>query len=346
MITIEIFAFIILVCLTVYGILLIRSFEFMSIPELKRQARKGNTDAAKVYPVRAYGMQLWILLWFVLGFLTTSIILLIKDIFGGWGAWVALLVNVPLIVVLHAILPWSKRPKPSLHMAAVVSPYLEVILRKSYPILRRLEKWVGRWIQPEPFMLIQSKDELLEILRHNVDEFKDEVTKHELQIAERALVFGEEIVAEHMTPLNTVKFIGSEEILTPVVIGELHDTGHSRFPVYEGSNQNIVGTLYLRDAVRVKDPKAVRKVMREDVKFINEQQSLDYALNGFIRTRHHLFVVVNEFEDVVGVISIEDVIKQIIGHPIRDEDDQFDDLRVVAKKKAHSKHKTHSANHI
>lgn len=144
MITIEIILFIILVCLTVYGILLIRSFEFMSVPELKRQARKGNEDAKKVYPVRSYGMQLWMFLWFILGFLTTSIILLIKDIFGEWGAWVALLINVPLIVVLHAILPWSKRPKPSLHMAAIVSPYLEIILRKSFPILRRLEKWVGR----------------------------------------------------------------------------------------------------------------------------------------------------------------------------------------------------------
>ena len=78
MITIEIILFIILVCLTVYGILLIRSFEFMSVPELKRQARKGNEDAKKVYPVRSYGMQLWMFLWFILGFLTTSIILLIK----------------------------------------------------------------------------------------------------------------------------------------------------------------------------------------------------------------------------------------------------------------------------
>jgi CBS domain containing-hemolysin-like protein len=346
MITIEIILFIILVCLTVYGILLIRSFEFMSVPELKRQARKGNEDAKKVYPVRSYGMQLWMFLWFILGFLTTSIILLIKDIFGEWGAWVALLINVPLIVVLHAILPWSKRPKPSLHMAAIVSPYLEIILRKSFPILRRLEKWVGRWIQPEPFMLIQSKDELLEILRHNADEFKDEVTKHELKIAERALLFGEELVTDHMTPLNTVKFVDSEELLTPVVIGELHDSGHSRFPVFEGSDQNIVGTLYLRDAVRVKKPKPVARVMRDDVKFINEQQTLDYALNGFIRTKHHLFVVVNEFEDVVGVLSIEDVIKQIIGHPIRDEDDHYDDLRAVAKKNALQKHKSHSGSHV
>jgi CBS domain containing-hemolysin-like protein len=315
----------------------------MSVRELKRQARKGDTDAQKVYPVRAYGMQLWILLWTILGFLTTSMILLLKSIVGS--PLLIILINVPLIVILHAILPWSKRPKPSLHMAALASPYLEWTLRKTFPIMRRLEKWVGRWIQPEPFMLIQSKDELLEILHHNAEEF-DRISKHELRIAENALLFGEKLVQDHMVPLNTVHFVNVEEELTPVVIGELHDSGHSRFPVYSGNNQTVIGTLYLRDAIRLKNPKPVKKVMREDVYYINEQQPLDVALHGFIKTRHHLFVVVNEFEDVVGVITIEDVIEQIIGHPIHDEDDRFDDLRAVAKAKAQKKHASRESHII
>lgn len=340
---IEILTLAILIVMTFYGILLIRSLEFMSVRELKRQARKGNKDAQKVYPVRAYGMQLWILMWTVLGFLTTSIILLLKSVVGS--SLLIILINVPLIVILHAILPWSKRPKPDLHMAAKVAPFLEQLLRKTFPIMRRLEKWVGRWIQPEPFMLIQSKDELLEILRHNADEF-DKISKHELKIAENALMFGEKLVTDHMTPLNTVKFVNVTEELTPVVIGELHDSGHSRFPVYAETNQNVVGTLYLRDAIRLKNPKPVAKVMREDVYYINELQPLDYALHGFTKTRHHLFVVVNEFEDVVGVITIEDVIEQIVGHPITDEDDKFTDLRAVAKKNAAKKHKDHAPKHI
>lgn len=340
---IEILTLVVLIAVTFYGILLIRSLEFMSVRELKRQARAGNKDAKNVYPVRAYGMQLWILMWTVLGFLTTSIILLLKSVVGS--ALLIILINVPLIVILHAILPWSKRPKPSLHMASLASPYLEWILRKTYPIMRRLEKWVGRWIQPEPFMLIQSKEELLEILRHNADEF-DKISKHELSIAENALLFGEKQISEHMTPLNAVNFVNAEDELTPVLVAELHDSGHSRFPVYVDSNQNVVGTLYLRDAVRLKKSKKVSQVMREDVYYINEQQPLDYALNAFNKTRHHLFVVVNEFEDVVGVVTIEDVIEQIIGHPINDEDDKHFDMREVAKQNAAKKHKSHIKRHV
>jgi CBS domain containing-hemolysin-like protein len=54
----------------------------------------------------------------------------------------------------------------------------------------------------------------------------------------------------------------------------------------------------------------------------------------YLRTQHHLFLVVNEFEEIVGIITIEDVIEQIIGRKIVDEFDQYADLRAVAKQLA------------
>ena len=63
-----------------------------------------------------------------------------------------------------------------------------------------------------------------------------------------------------MTPLSAVYFVSAEESLTPVVLGELHDSGHSRFPVYQGSNQNVVGTLFIKDAMQTKDSKSVKNI--------------------------------------------------------------------------------------
>jgi len=339
---IQIILLVLTIALTLYGILLVRSFEYMSITELKRQARAGNADAKAVYPVRVYGMQLWMLLWAILGFLTSSIILLFHSLVGPY--W-TILINVPFIVLIHAVLPWTRRPKPNLHMAAVVSPYIEKVLVIMFPVLRFFEKWIGRWIQPEPILLIQSKDELLEILRHNADEF-DHINRNELKIAENAMTFGEKTVGDCMTPLNTVNFISAKEQLTPVVLGELHDSGHACFPVYQGSNQNIVGSLFLRDVLKSKGNKSVNEVMRSDVYYINETQTLDYALKAFLKTRHHIFVVVNEFEDVVGLLSIDDVLAQIIGHTILDEFNQFDDLRAVAKQTAKQKQTARELEHV
>lgn len=339
---IQIILLIVAVILSLYCILLIRSFEYMSLSELKRQARSGSPYAKSIYPVRVYGVQLWILMWAILGFLTSAIILLLHSLIGS--VW-TIVVTVPLVVLIHAILPWTRRPKPSLHMAAVVSPYIEPVLRVLFPVLKWFEMWIGQWIQPEPILLIQSRDELLEILHHNAEEF-DHVSHDELKIAENALVFGDKLIGDHMTPLNAVHFISHDEQLTPVVLGELHDSGHSRFPVFQGSNQNIIGTLLLKDALRVKNSKTAGDIMRPDVYYINEQQTLDHAMRAFIRTKHHIFVVVNEFEDIVGVLSIEDVLQQIIGHPLLDEFDKFDDLREVARLTAKQKQQAHGAEEV
>lgn len=305
----------------------------MSTRELKRQARAGNPDAAQVYPLRAYGIQLWIVLWAFQGAFISAIILLLHALLGAVWTIVA---SVPLIVLFHAILPWTRRPKPSLKLAVQVAAFLEKILIVLYPVLKFAENWVGRWIQPDPILLIQSRDELLEILHHNAEEF-DHVSHDELKIAESALIYGDKKVGDYMTPLNAVNFVRADEILTPVVLGELHDSGHSRFPVYLGSNQNVIGTLYIKDAMRLKGSKTAKELMRPDVYYISEHHSLDHALKAFIKTKHHLFIVVNEFEDIVGVITIEDVIEQIIGKQILDEFDQYEDLRAVARHLAQDK---------
>jgi len=317
-----------------YVMLLIRSFEYMSKGELKRQARSGNPEAKKVYRAKAYGNQLWIILWMAMGFLMSSVILLLHFLVG---AWLTVVVSVPLAVIMHAILPWSKRPKPSLRLAAFASPALAKVLQIMYPLMCRVENQVGRWIQPDPILLIQSKEELLEILRHNAAEFEN-VNRDELKIAQNALIFGDKLVGDFMTPLNVVHFISLSDNLTPIIMDELHKSGFSRFPVFSGNHQNIQGTLYLKDAISIAGTRTVKDVMRKEVFYINEQHTLDHALRAFIKTKHHLFVVVNEPEDIVGVISIEDVLAQILGHPVADEFGQYDNMRAVAKLANAKKH--------
>jgi CBS domain containing-hemolysin-like protein len=138
-----------------------------------------------------------------------------------------------------------------------------------------------------------------------------------------------------MIPNSVVKTISVDELLSPVVIGELHDSGYSRFPVV--SKKDFVGMLYMKDAVNVKNNKSVKDVMHPEVYYLNEEQNLQVALKAFLKTKHHLFMVVNGYEDVVGIITIEDVLEQIIGDKIIDEFDQYDDLKLMAQRLAQEK---------
>jgi CBS domain containing-hemolysin-like protein len=71
--------------------------------------------------------------------------------------------------------------------------------------------------------------------------------------------------------------------------------------------------------------------MQPRVFYIRENHSLEHALHGFLRTRHHLFIVVNEYRETVGLLSLEDVIEALLGRSIVDEFDEYDNLRKVAE---------------
>lgn len=122
---------------------------------------------------------------------------------------------------------------------------------------------------------------------------------------------------------------------------ELHATGHSRFPVYQDKADNIIGTLYARDLMKAKEGGQVHSVMKKDVHYVREDQPLGRVLEAFLKTKHHLFVVVNNFEEVVGIITIEDILEQILGKPILDEFDKYQDLRAVAALEAQQDQKKH-----
>jgi CBS domain containing-hemolysin-like protein len=85
----------------------------------------------------------------------------------------------------------------------------------------------------------------------------------------------------------------------------------------------------------------VSTLMRRPVVYVHEDFSLGQVLQAFLKTYNHLFIVVNEFEEFVGIITIEDVIDQIIGRPLADEFDNYTDLRAVAAASAKAEHFKH-----
>lgn len=316
---------------TGYLVLVLRSFEYLTLAELKRQARSGNKDAKSVYAVRGpYGAHIFILLWMLIGVLSSAMILLLESIF--WS-WVVILVSLPFTILIHAVLPWSKYPAPSLGMAAFASKAVRPVLSFVAPLLNIIERATGRWIGRTEIRRINSKEELLDVLEHTRIE-SDPFSKDELLIAVHALTFGDKKITEVMTPYGVVKKVRRDDVLSPVFLGELHDSGYSRFPVIEPEQGAVVGMLYSKDLVELHSHKTVGAVMRPEVYFVNEFTALDNVLNAFLRTKHHLFLVVNEFEEIVGIVTIEDVIEQIIGRKIIDEFDRYDDLRAVARQLA------------
>lgn len=181
-----------------------------------------------------------------------------------------------------------------------------------------------------------SKDELLE----EIDRDKDVLDKDEKLLLRQALLYRDVLVRDIMTPRSVLTTVSADDTIGPLLLDRLHTSGHSRFPVIDGDLDHIQGILFMHDLVPL-DPKLkkVSDAMNPKVYYVHQDKALDHVLQAFLRTKHHLFIVVNEFEEVMGVVSIEDVLETIIGRKIVDEFDRYEDLRAVAKLAADKRRK-------
>jgi magnesium and cobalt transporter len=107
-----------------------------------------------------------------------------------------------------------------------------------------------------------------------------------------------------------------DEILATVI-----DTAHSRFPVFEGDRENIIGILLAKDLLKLqRAPELNIRALLRPASFIPESKGLNDLLREFRGNRNHLAVVIDEFGRVAGLVTIEDVLEQIVG----EIEDEFD----------------------
>lgn len=305
--------------------------------ELKRKMALGDKKAKKIYEVRKNGNQLLVTL-LVGNVLVNSIL----SVFLGSIATgiVAVVSSTALITIFGEILPQASFSRYAMELGARTSGIVKVLLFIFYPISKPIS-WLLDATLGEELPTIYSKRELVEILGEHVGSDGSDVKQDEERIARGALTFGDKTIEDIMTPRSMLVALEKDEIITKKVINHLKDSGISRFPVYEKLIENIVGMMYLRDLVGNSPVgKKVSDFVKNEIIYVNENENLDHALNAFIKTKNHLFVVINNFSEMVGVLSIEDVLEEIIGEEIVDEFDKYDNIREVAEKSAKDKIKS------
>lgn len=323
------------VFLTLVAIALQKTYTQMPVHELRRRAQKGDASAQALYRAVGYGISLKVFLWLLIGLTATGLFFVVARSF----AWPIALLGILLILWLgFAWLPNSRVTAISSRVAQLLTPPIAWLLNYLHPFL----EWVGLQARKHgstKHTHLYQKEDVVELLKKQAKQADNRVTKSEIDMAIHALTFGDKLVRDTLTPYSQVKSVNIADNLGPVLMDELHESGHSRFPVYDSKKDNIVGILYLRDLLQEQHGGKVRDIAHKQVTYVHEEQSLYQTLQAFLKTKRHLFVVVNRFEEVVGIITIEDVLEQIIGQPIVDEFDQYEDLRAVAARAADKIHK-------
>ncbi|MCL2761306.1 MAG: hemolysin family protein [Desulfuromonadales bacterium] len=152
------------------------------------------------------------------------------------------------------------------------------------------------------------------------------INEDESEMIQAIFSLSDTVVREIMVPRTDVAFITSDASVSDI-LKTIIDCGHSRIPVYEGSIDNIIGILYAKDLLKYwgieADSLDLKTVVRQPF-FVPETKNLEELLQEFKKRRVHIAVVVDEYGGTSGLVSIEDLLEQIVGD-IQDEYDLEED---------------------
>ena len=230
-----------------------------------------------------------------------------------------------VLLLFGEILPKVYANTARLNFARSVVPFIFRLHKILKPLSKRLSKTINR-INIEGRGPSLSVDDLEQALELTNDE---DSTEDEQRILKGIVRFGSTTVKEVMTPRTSVIAIDIKAPFHDTLV-HIVDKGYSRIPVYEDQLDQIKGLLYVKDLlpyVDASDNFGWQDLIRTPF-FVPESKKIDDLLKEFQQRRIHLAIVVDEFGGTSGVISLEDVIEEIVG----EISDEFDDDDLVYSK--------------
>ena len=168
--------------------------------------------------------------------------------------------------------------------------------------------------------------------QHIVDLLHESESRHLIDtgtvaMMEGALLVSEMRVRDIMVPRSQMVFV-DEDASPQQILPEVVESGHSRFPMLDDKHEKVLGILLAKDllalAINPEQPFDIKDIIRPAV-FVPESKRLNILLREFRASRNHLAIVLDEYGEIDGLVSIEDVIEQIVGeiddeHDIEDEE--------------------------
>ena len=288
--------------------------------EIRRKAALGNKNAQKVYAVRKNGNLLLSTLLLGNVAVNSAIAIFLGDLTSGVVAGV---VSTSLIVIFGEIIPQATFSRHALkvgaHTAWVVKIFIFILFPICYPIAFILDKALGKEMST-----IYSKKELIEIIKEHEDSEESELDSDEERIIKGALSFSDKIAEQIMTSKPDVYMLEVSTVLNNEILNKIKEKGFTRIPVYQDSADNVLGMLYTKDLITTEAGAKLSEVYKK-VKplVISKEKNLDHLLNMFIKSKKHLAIIQSETGKLKGVVSLEDVLEEIIEQEIIDETDNI-----------------------
>jgi putative hemolysin len=241
----------------------------------------------------------------------------------GYSVGIATGLMTFLILVFGEITPKTIAIKNADRIALVTAPYIDGFATVIQPLINLLTaisspiiKMFGARVPAKGAFL--SREEIQMLLA--VSEKEGEIEQEEREMISSIFEFGSTVAREVMTPRPDI--IGVE-VNEPVqkIISVMVETGHSRIPVYEGTVDNILGVIYAKELLKLVGDGGNTPTLKDFLRpllFIPESKKVNELLHQMQAARTHVAIIVDEYGTTVGLVTIEDMLEEIVGE-IHDE---------------------------
>ncbi|HXV66476.1 MAG TPA: hemolysin family protein [Nitrosopumilaceae archaeon] len=262
------------------------------------------------------------------------------EIFGENGLGIAVGIMTFLIIIFGEVTPKTYCNANATKISLKWSRILLVFSYVFYPavwILERITRGIIRITGSSYHPPALTEADIMGIVEQG---HKDEaIEKHERDLVTGALKFDDTVIRSVMTP-RTKLFALHGDMTLDDAADSIYNSGHSRIPIYGKNRDDILGILHIRDIfAHLKEPELSKKKLRELVRepiYVSQEKLISVLLREMQARSTHMAIVVDEFGGVEGVVTLEDLIEEIVGE-IGDETDvkkiffeKVDDNTIIA----------------
>ena len=302
------------------------AFSSLNKIRLKALINTGNKRAEKTYELTEKFSKL--LTTILIGNTIVNVVaaslatVLFTNIYGGNGVAISSIVMTLVIMIIGEILPKTLAKHSPEKFALSVTPYLSILMFLFTPltfIFNLLEKLILSYFEDNTDTY--SNDEIITMVEEANEE--GEMEDHEAEIITNALEFNDLDVGEILTPRIDVIAIDVDEDSLEDIEKYYRDSGYSRLPVYQDSIDNIIGVLHEKDFyyhLLYEKDLDIRNILQTTM-YTSSQVKISSLLKQFQSSKTHLAVVVDEYGGTEGIITMEDILEELVGE-IYDEHDE------------------------
>ena len=243
-----------------------------------------------------------------------------------------------LILLFSELLPKvfaSRNPVLFTKITIVPMYWINVLIYPVSEALAELIKATTSKIKIDKTKTVLTKQEISDL--SDIGQEKGTLEEEEQELIKSIVSFRQKVAGEIMTPRVDINAISNKFTLVEIV-EIINETGHSRFPLYLDDMDNIIGILYAKDILPflktdksneiVQLSKMVRKAM-----FVPKEKKVDDLLREFQKRKMHIAIVVDEFGGTSGLITMEDIIEEVVGEIWDEYDREEDSIKEVSDDK-------------